>query len=61
MSPGYWRRPDLTNERFRCDYAQGDRIYLTADRGVLMSDNCLIYMGRQDSTVKIRGHRVDVT
>ena len=61
MSPGYWRRPDLTSERFRHDSASGERIYLTGDRGVLTPDHGLIYLGRQDSTVKIRGHRVDMT
>jgi acyl-coenzyme A synthetase/AMP-(fatty) acid ligase/acyl carrier protein len=60
MCLGYWRRPDLTDERFQRDSADGDRMYLTGDRGFLMPDNCLVYVGRQDSTVKIRGHRVDV-
>jgi acyl-coenzyme A synthetase/AMP-(fatty) acid ligase/acyl carrier protein len=60
-SPGYWRRPDLTNERFRHDSSDdGRRICMTGDLGLLLSDHGLICMGRRDSTVKIRGHRVDV-
>jgi len=60
MSPGYWRRPDLTNESFGRDSADGERIYLTGDRGVLTPEDCLLYAGRRDSMVKIRGQRVDV-
>ncbi|HTS24064.1 MAG TPA: non-ribosomal peptide synthetase [Casimicrobiaceae bacterium] len=60
MSPGYWRRPDLTNERFGRDAVDGERIYRTGDRGVLDPGACLLYLGRLDSTVKIRGQRVDV-
>lgn len=62
MSPGYWRRADLTDERFRADPVDGGRrLYRTGDFGRLMPDNCLICLGRQDSMVKVRGNRVDVT
>jgi acyl-coenzyme A synthetase/AMP-(fatty) acid ligase/acyl carrier protein len=62
MSPGYWRRTDLTDERFRATVTDGSRrIYRTGDMGRLMPDDCLVYLGRKDSMVKIRGHRVDVT
>jgi non-ribosomal peptide synthetase component F/acyl carrier protein len=62
MSPGYWRRADLTDERFRASPVDGgSRLYRTGDFGRLMPDNCLICLGRQDSMVKVRGHRVDVT
>ena len=59
-SPGYWRRPDLTNERFRHDSSDdGGRI--CNDRRSGLPDHGLVYMGRRDSMVKVRGHRVDVT
>ena len=62
MSPGYWRRADLTDERFRTSAPDSSRrIYRTGDMGRLMPDDCLVYLGRKDSMVKIRGHRVDVT
>ena len=61
-SPGYWRRPDLTNGRFRHDSSDdGGRICMTGDLGLLLPNDGLVYMGRRDSVVKIRGHRVDVT
>jgi surfactin family lipopeptide synthetase C/lichenysin synthetase C len=61
MSPGYWRRADLTNDRFACYSTAGNsRFYRTGDLGQLLPDGCLIYLGRRDSMVKIRGHRVEV-
>ena len=62
MSPGYWRRGDLTDERFRHSPDEGEgRVYRTGDMGRLMPDGCLVYLGRKDSMVKVRGHRVDLT
>jgi len=41
ISPGYWRRPDLTREKFFSDPDGGDkRIYYTGDLGRLRSDGC---------------------
>ena len=60
LSPGYWRRPDLTQARFLPDPEGGDeRIYLTGDMGRMMPDGCLIHMGRKDFQVKIRGYRIE--
>jgi amino acid adenylation domain-containing protein len=62
LSPGYWRRPDLTNERFLPDPEGGDqRIYLTGDLGRMSLDGCLEHIGRKDFQVKIRGFRVDIS
>ncbi len=59
MAAGYWRRPDLTAERFRSATAPGGRrTYLTGDRGVLLADGSLQYLGRTDSMVKILGNQV---
>lgn len=61
LSPGYWRRPDLTRERFLPDPNGGDeRIYLTGDLGRMRSDGCLEYLGRKDLQVKLRGYGIDV-
>ncbi|MBD3305027.1 AMP-binding protein, partial [candidate division KSB3 bacterium] len=62
LSPGYWRDPDLTRQKFLPDPAGGDtRIYLTGDLGRMSPDGCLEYLGRKDFQVKIRGHRVVLT
>jgi amino acid adenylation domain-containing protein len=56
---GYWRRPDLTRERFR-PAPEGERIYLTGDVGRMQADGCLVHLGRGDSQVKIRGNLIEI-
>jgi thioesterase domain-containing protein len=61
LSLGYWRRPDLTRERFLDDPAGGDeRIFLTGDLGRRLPDGLFVHLGRKDSLVKIRGYRVEL-
>jgi amino acid adenylation domain-containing protein len=60
LSPGYWRRPDLTHEIFLPDPAGTDaRVYRTGDLGRFLPDRCLVHLGRKDSQVKVRGHRIE--
>ncbi|MEE4359100.1 MAG: non-ribosomal peptide synthetase [Desulfococcaceae bacterium] len=59
LSPGYWRNPELTAQKFLPDPEGGDkRIYLTGDLGRMKPDGCLEILGRKDFQVKIRGYRV---
>jgi amino acid adenylation domain-containing protein len=60
VTDGYWRRPDLTTERFvRFDW--DDRIwYRTGDRARLTREHGLEFLGRLDRQVKIAGHRVEL-
>jgi amino acid adenylation domain-containing protein len=61
LSLGYWRRPDLTEEKFQADPDGGEeRIYFTGDLGRRESDGRLLHMGRKDDQIKIRGYRVEV-
>jgi amino acid adenylation domain-containing protein len=61
LSPGYWVRPDLTEAVFLPDNQGTDRkTYLTGDMGRLLSDGCLMHLGRKDFQVKIRGQRIEV-
>ena len=61
VSPGYWRRPDLTEAAFRPAETQGGpRRYYTGDLGRMDPDGCLVCLGRKNARVKIRGHGVDV-
>lgn len=61
ISPGYWRRPDLTRQQFFPDEKDDAlHIYRTGDRGLLHADGCLEHLGRQDLQVKVRGYRVEL-
>jgi amino acid adenylation domain-containing protein len=57
---GYWNDPELTGAVFQPAAGRdGERIYMTGDLGRLLSDGRLLCLGRKDSQVKIRGHRVE--
>ncbi|WP_392667930.1 amino acid adenylation domain-containing protein [Streptomyces sp. LN785] len=58
VSHGYWRRPDLTAERFVPD-AAGVTWYGTGDLARRRADGALEFLGRIDGQFKLRGHRVE--
>ncbi|MGB3672583.1 MAG: amino acid adenylation domain-containing protein [Phormidesmis sp.] len=58
LARGYLHREALTATRFV--YWQGRRLYKTGDLGRWRSDGAMIYLGRCDRQVKIRGHRVEL-
>jgi hypothetical protein len=60
VADGYLGRPELTAERFVVDPHSGERLYRSGDRGRLRPDGRLEHLGRLDSQVKIRGHRVEL-
>ena len=61
LSAGYWRRPDLTAERFFDDpFLPGQRLYRTGDVGRWRADGMLDHLGRSDAQVKVRGARVEL-
>jgi amino acid adenylation domain-containing protein len=61
VAPGYWRRPDLTAERFRPvpDWPDA-RLYLTGDVVRRLPDGVIEYVGRRDDVVKVRGVRIEL-
>lgn len=58
VANGYWRRDDLTKERF-VDI-DGHRHYRTGDLARWLPDGTLECLGRSDGQVKIRGFRVEL-
>jgi amino acid adenylation domain-containing protein len=61
LSPGYWRRPDLTRAAFLPDPEGGDtRLFRTGDLGYRLPDGRLVHVGRKDFQVKVRGHRIEL-
>lgn len=60
LSPGYWRRPKATAASYRpAPEGTGERIYLFGDLGRLLPGGDLEHLGRRDSQIKVRGHRVE--
>ncbi|MEZ5276996.1 MAG: alpha/beta fold hydrolase [Opitutaceae bacterium] len=60
LSCGYWKKPEMTAERFIPDpEGGGSLLYRTGDLGRLDADGCLHGAGRNDDLVKVRGFRVE--
>ncbi|WP_225835905.1 non-ribosomal peptide synthetase [Streptomyces sp. NK08204] len=60
---GYLGRPDLTARRFVPHPFSADpeaRVYRTGDLVKWLPDGRLVYLGRMDDQVKLRGHRVEL-
>ncbi|MDO5580378.1 MAG: amino acid adenylation domain-containing protein [Planctomycetia bacterium] len=65
IAKGYWNRPELTRERFLPDpYAldeKKDYYYRTGDLVRWNHEGELIYLGRIDHQIKLRGYRIELS
>jgi amino acid adenylation domain-containing protein len=63
LAQGYWRRPELTAERFVANpvaVERSPRLYRTGDLGRFKAAGEIEYLGRVDSQVKLRGMRLEL-
>jgi amino acid adenylation domain-containing protein len=60
LATGYYRRPELTSQRFSSSSVDGRRELRTGDLAHLTPEGRLMHDGRKDDQIKILGHRVDL-
>ncbi len=64
LARGYWRRPELTAEKFVVNPFSADpgsRLFRTGDLARYRADGNLEYLGRADNQIKIAGQRVELS
>ena len=61
VTRGYLGRPELTRERFIPDpFRPGQRLYKTGDLVRRRPDGTIVFLGRADGQVKVRGLRIEL-
>ncbi|MHC6529715.1 amino acid adenylation domain-containing protein [Vibrio proteolyticus] len=61
VSAGYWKLPEMTQKSFVVDqFFPSQFAYYSGDLAWRTSDGNVVYAGRVDKQVKIRGHRIEI-
>ncbi len=60
LAKGYLKQPEKTAEAFIANPFGEGQIYKSGDIAKLLPDGTVEYVGRRDSQIKIRGHRIEI-
>lgn len=60
LARGYWEDCLRTDERFIMHPVTHERLYYTGDLGRYWPDGNIEFLGREDTQVKVRGHRIEL-
>ncbi|HYG08950.1 MAG TPA: non-ribosomal peptide synthetase, partial [Pyrinomonadaceae bacterium] len=60
LAQGYWRDEAKTGASFIRHEATGERLYRTGDLGRYREDGEIEFLGREDTQVKVQGHRIEL-
>ena len=61
VGKGYLNRSELTDERYiPCKFNDGKLMYKTGDIVKWLPDGNIMFMGRNDKQIKIKGHRIEL-
>ncbi len=64
LARGYHKQPELTKESFvelSLNQQETERVYKTGDLARYLSDGSIECIGRRDSQIKLRGHRIELS
>ena len=60
LAKGYINNPEETQKRFiDSPFKKGEKLYRTGDLGKYLPDGNIVYLGRVDDQVKLRGFRIE--
>jgi amino acid adenylation domain-containing protein len=60
VAAGYKNDPERTAAAFVADPCGAGRLYRTGDRAYYRGDGALVFVGRDDGQVKLRGYRIEI-
>lgn len=63
VSLGYWNNPEITDRAFMQNPDNPyyhERIYRTGDLAFINDEGLIIYLGRKDNQVKVKGNRIEL-
>lgn len=63
VSLGYWNNPEITSKAFVQNPVNPyyeERIYRTGDLAFIDDEGLIIYLGRKDNQVKVKGNRIEL-